>query len=85
MPLLRDYACNACGNHYEFMHHPTDTPAVCPHCASQDATGVMGGHLVTKFVPTYPGCKRVKAGYVHSHGDRPAEKISVSVPTKVGA
>jgi hypothetical protein len=27
--------------------------------------------------------KRLKAGYVHTHGDRPAEKGSVSVPTKV--
>jgi len=35
-------------------------------------------------VPTYPGAKRRKAGYVHQYVNRPAEKVSVSVPNRPG-
>lgn len=84
MPKVSDYYCEDCQQTYEFMHHPVDEPAVCPACGSKAATAVPGGRLLGVIVPTYPGCKRVKAGYVHTHGDRPAEKISVSVPRAKG-
>ncbi len=28
------------------------------------------------IIPTYPGSKKIKAGYVHTHADRPATKVS---------
>lgn len=34
------------------------------------------------IIPMYKGSLRQKAGYVHTHGDRPAEKNSVAVPSK---
>lgn len=84
MAKIRDYNCRACGENYEFTHHPNDEPAICPKCGSQDAEPVMGGRVLTTIIPVYPNCKRVKAGYVHTHGDRPREKISVSVPRPKG-
>lgn len=63
----------------------SDEVAACPECgkAATDADELLGGKSNKITIPTYPGSKRLRAGYVHSHGDRPAEKGSVSVPTKV--
>ena len=81
MPKVQDYYCRACGENYEFLHHPVDEPATCPECGSTDAEKrATGGTPLSVIVPTYPGSKKHKAGYVHSHGDRPAEKGSVAVP-----
>ena len=83
MALLQTYKCGNCGEVYEFTHHPKDEPAQCPHCGSPKAELQLGGaKLLTTIIPTYPNSKRHKAGYVHSHGDRPREKIGVSVPRK---
>jgi putative FmdB family regulatory protein len=82
MAKLQEYACRACGKNYEFLHHPSNEPAACPSCGSLDAELQLGGApLLTVIVPVYPGCKKHKAGFVHSHGDKPAEKNSVQVPT----
>jgi hypothetical protein len=35
--------------------------------------------VLSKIVPVYPGSKKHKAGYVHTHGDRPAEKAGSQV------
>ena len=81
MAKKQDYRCRGCNTVYEFLHHPSDEPAVCPSCGSQDAEVILsGGHQFHVIVPTYRGSKKLKAGYVHTHGDRPAEKGSVSVP-----
>jgi DNA-directed RNA polymerase subunit RPC12/RpoP len=81
MAKMRDYCCMACGTDYEFLHHPAEEMAICPNCGSDKAESRAScGKLLTVIIPVYPGCKRVKAGFVHSHGDRPAEKGSVSVP-----
>lgn len=80
MPKLQGYICQTCGEGYEFTHHPMDEQNVCPACGSTKADLTLGGTLLTTIIPIYPGCKRLKAGHVHSHGDRPAEKGSVSVP-----
>lgn len=81
MPKLQSYKCEDCDHEFEFLHHPVDEPARCPKCGSFDAELQLGGPpLLTTIVPVYPGSKKHKAGYVHSHGDRPREKIGVSVP-----
>lgn len=84
MALLQNYTCLDCGTSYEFLHHPADEPAVCPACGSHHAEPqLQGGHIFTTIVPTYPGAKAHKAGYVHQYVNRPAEKISVSVPQDI--
>lgn len=81
MAKIQQYTCRTCTHDYEFLHHPSDEPAVCPKCGSTDAELKLGGApLLTVIVPVYPGAKKKKAGYVHTHGDRPREKVGISVP-----
>ena len=83
MPKLQDYACRACEHIFEFFHVGREI-AACPQCGSTACDLRLGGHAFTTIVPTYPGAKRRKAGYVHEHVNRPAEKVSVSVPNRQG-
>lgn len=84
MPKMRDYACG-CGNRFEFLHHPVDEIATCPACGramgEQDQVASAAAPFGT-IIPMYKGSLKQKAGYVHTHGDRPAEKGSVAVPSK---
>jgi hypothetical protein len=87
MPKLRDYMCT-CGNRFEYMHMDMDTPdiAACPACGrcATERDEMLGGRSFSTIIPMYPGSLRQKAGYVHTHGDRPAEKGSVAVPRNKG-
>lgn len=85
MAKMQDFTCRKCDATYEYLQHGADDRATCPSCGSQDAEPVPGGRPFNVIVPMYPGAKKHKAGYVHTHGDRPKEKISVSVPGKRGA
>ena len=60
------------------------TLPTCEKCGGQVVADneVFGGTPFHVIVPTYPGALKNKAGYVHTHGDRPAEKGSVAVPRK---
>ncbi len=81
MPKLRDYDC-VCGNRFEFLHHPTDEVAVCPACDRKmnEADQVCSSSKpFGTIIPMYKGSLRQKAGYVHTHGDRPAEKAGSQV------
>lgn len=84
MPKMRDYACG-CGNRFEFLHHPSDETATCPACgrsmSEQDVVASSSRPFGT-IIPMYKGSLKQKAGFVHTHGDRPAEKGSVAVPSK---
>lgn len=87
MPKLRDYAC-ACGNRFEFLHAPLDEIAVCPACSntmSEEDVVVSSSRPFGTIIPMYKGSLKQKAGYVHTHGDRPAERGSVAVPSKGGS
>ncbi len=57
--------------------------AICGNTMSTDDEK-LGGKSFHVIVPTHRTSKKIKAGYVHSHGDRPAEKGSVSVPRNKG-
>lgn len=81
MPKLQDYVC-VCENRFEHLHMNDDDHAACPSCGSSDVTLLPGGHAMGVIIPMYKGSLRQKAGYVHTHGDRPAEKGSVAVPRK---
>lgn len=85
MAKMQDYTCRGCGKVYEYLLHGKNDTVTCPSCSSRDAAPIPGGRTFSVIVPMYPGAKKIKAGYIHSHGDRPREKISVSVPGKKGA
>ena len=85
MPKIREYVCD-CGNRFEYMHMTEEDLAACPACrqpvSSKDE--MLGGHSCTTIVPMSRTSLKNKAGYVHTHGDRPAEKGSVAVPRNKG-
>lgn len=58
-----------------------DEPAPCPACGrvATIKDEVMGGRPLHVIVPMSRTSLKNKAGYVHTHGDRPAEKGSVAV------
>ena len=80
MPKLQAYRCEECGVAYDYLHMTSDDVAMCPACSSVKSDLQLGGKSLYKIIPVYPNSKRLRAGYVHSHGDRPAEKISSQVP-----
>jgi hypothetical protein len=61
-----------------------DTLPSCPACSVRVTEGdeVFGGQPFGTIIPMYKGSLKQKAGYVHTHADRPAEKGSVAVPRK---
>ena len=83
MPILRGYLCD-CGERFEHTRRPDDDVARCPTCAkvAGDKDELLGGHAFNTIIPMYKGSLKQKAGYVHTHADRPAEKGSVAVPSK---
>jgi hypothetical protein len=51
----------------------------CPECQEPGKRVFLSFPMVNdpnNMILEYPGSKKLKAGYVHSHGDRPAEKTS---------
>jgi hypothetical protein len=58
----------------------------CPSCgeAVSDRDERLGGKSFHVIVPMHRTSLKNKAGYVHTHADRPAEKGSVSVPRNKG-
>lgn len=79
MPLY-DYACEA-GHEFEHRCSIADKPDVMPcpvEGCGKPSKSFLGGvpALLTTIIPSYPGCKKQKAGYIHSHGDKAATKVS---------
>jgi len=88
--ILRDFECPHCGKQFEELDaskaeveaakNSDWKPCVvcCPDCGTT-ATAIFNGKSATwceNMVPTYPGCKKQKAGYVHtSHADQAATRI----------
>ena len=78
MPIY-DYECKQ-GHLFEHRCGSNERPEVlaCKECGEDSKQVILGcPSLLTNIVPSYPGCKKVKAGYVHSHGDKSATKVSV--------
>lgn len=78
--MLRDYTCN-CGNRFEYTHTNEEDVASCPACMRvvTDADEMLGGKSCKVIVPMSRTSLKNKAGHVHTHGDRPAEKGSVAI------
>lgn len=81
MRKMRDYSCNTCDNNFEALVEDDET-VYCPKCDFGPAKRIpSGGHLFTTIKATTLTSKKYKAGYQHSHTNRPKEKISVQVPS----
>lgn len=80
--MIWDYDC-VCGVRFEQMTMSDADEVACPDCGSRDTKRVdAGGVPFGTIVPMHRTSLKSKAGYVHTHGDRPAEKGSVAVPSK---
>lgn len=75
-----DFICPACENVFEEFVREGAT-VECPEChASPAEKRLSGGHLFTTIKATTLTSKKYKAGYQHSHIDRPKTKIMSQVP-----
>jgi putative FmdB family regulatory protein len=73
MPLY-DFKCEGCGETTEEVV-PYDVKSLDCGCGAKKKRLACAANTLTNIVPSYPGSLRQKAGYVHTHGDRPATKI----------
>lgn len=72
-----NFECKKCN--YEFsdtVQGVEGKPDFCPECGSLKGFSKLPSapNIPTKIIIDYPGSKRFKAGYQHTHRDRPAEK-----------
>lgn len=77
--LLYDFQCKNCSHIFEdFVDTAESLPEECPNCCiigTEYFTKLIGAPLLcTITVPTYPNCKKRKAGYQHHSICAPAEK-----------
>jgi putative FmdB family regulatory protein len=80
MLKMFDFNCPACNHNFDALAREGDATE-CPSCHESPATKRMsGGHTFTVIKATTLTSKKYKAGYQHSHIDRPKEKISSQVP-----
>ena len=73
MPLY-DFVCPECGRETEELCQSDDVIA-CTCKATMERVWKKSAPILTEIIPSYPGSKKQAAGYVHSHGDRPATKV----------
>lgn len=74
--ILVDLECDACGQQMEELLSKGEKIR-CPECSSvmKKVWNKGAPSILHTIVPYYPGAKKQKAGYTHTHGDRPATKI----------
>lgn len=81
--ILHDFVCTHCNSCFEALvqSDERETPCACGYTAGRVMSAPKTFH---EIVPTTLTSKKRKAGWVHSHGDRPKTpgKIQVSVPSK---
>lgn len=71
---MRDFQCK-CGVMLEELVDNEVRTWTCPTCGSaMEQVWIAPPKIFSTVVPTYPGCKAQKAGYMHTHGDRPATR-----------
>jgi putative FmdB family regulatory protein len=76
MPMY-DFKCHACGHEEESIEKSGTTRIPCSNCNEQSERFFKGAPTtLTTIIPSYPGCKKHKAGYVHSHADKPATRVT---------
>ena len=85
-----DFLCDKCEHVFEdLVEGPEGKPDMCSECGSLEGFKKLPSlmNMPTTIVPSYPVSLKRKAGYVHTHADRPAEKagsqISMAGSSKV--
>lgn len=79
--ILYDFVCTHCNTVFEDLVPSGTTEALCA-CNYTAFRMMPAPKTFTAIVPTSLHSKKRKAGFVHSHGDRPKTpgKIQVAVP-----
>jgi len=77
--LMWDFKCVICKHEYEELVASSVITADCPKCNGIGFKEYRtSAAILTTIIPTYPGCKTQKAGYVGtSHANNPATKLQV--------
>lgn len=78
MPLY-DFVCDACNAKFETIVKYGVDDAPCRECNATAKRVPSGFALLNTIVPSYPGCKKRKAGYLHTHGNRPRTPGKIQV------
>jgi putative FmdB family regulatory protein len=61
-----------------------DEPHPCPECGVAGKSVILvSPAMPTLIVVDYPGSKKHKAGYIHSHGDRSGTKVQAGYGGKI--
>lgn len=79
--ILHDFHCDHCDKTFEELVKSDQRVTACT--CGQDANRIMSApKTFHEIVPTTNTSKKLKAGYQHSHADRPKTpgKIQVAVP-----
>jgi putative FmdB family regulatory protein len=75
MPMY-DFQCSNCSSVFEDILPVGTEQNECPQCGgSAFRIFKKTAAILTTIIPSYPGSLKQKAGYVHTHGDRPATKV----------
>lgn len=80
-----DFMCPDGHTHEIFcrMSEKPSSPA-CPECTRATHQVILTAPATPKLIVIdYPGSKKFKAGYQHSHGDRGSDKIQVGYGGKI--
>lgn len=75
-----DFECQDCSAVFEArIKSDKQFPDACPGCEGTTFKKLPSAPaIMNSIVPVYPGSKRLKAGYQHTH-NRPAEKAATQV------
>lgn len=75
MPM-HDFECTKCTYTEEEIVPPGAETINCASCGGvSKKVFLQSAILLTTIIPDYPGCKKKRAGYVHTHGDKSATKV----------
>jgi putative FmdB family regulatory protein len=76
--VLKDYKCKSCETVFEALEMYSGEPITCPECSGECGRIYIKAPSDFKvIVPDYPGAKKRKAGYQHTHVDRPKTKTQI--------
>lgn len=78
--ILHDFACPHCGTTFEQLVKRDDRHTECTSCGQQADRIMSAPKMFTEIVPTTLTSKKRKAGYQHSHADRPKTPGKIQVP-----
>jgi putative FmdB family regulatory protein len=73
MPMY-NFTCDDCGKTVEDLVS-YETKKIDCNCGGKMKRQPCFATTLTNIIPSYPGSLKQKAGYMHTHGDKPATKI----------